>query len=93
MTIDSSGNIGIGTTLPTMPLHIFSNLGYGSGAKALTLTNTVTPYTSAGAGGMLVDWDGGGGIYMSDSTTGFTENLRFMGSWGLAQCVLCRSFH
>lgn len=79
MTIDSSGNIGIGTTLPTMPVHIYSNLGYGSGAKALTLTNTLTPYTSAGAGGMLVDWDGGGGIYMSDSTAGLHGKYEIYG--------------
>jgi hypothetical protein len=64
------GSVGIGTPAPVVPLHVYSSLAYGVGPKALTVTNVASPSTGAGAGGMLVDWNGGGGVYMSDSTAG-----------------------
>jgi hypothetical protein len=57
MRITTGGNVGIGTTGPMS-------------SKLLTVSNIASPTTTAGANGILVDINGGGGVYMSDSTAG-----------------------
>ena len=52
MTVTSTGNVGIGTTAPTAPLHIY-------GASAADVYETIGPATGAGTDGLNVGYGGG----------------------------------
>jgi hypothetical protein len=58
-----NANVGVGTTTPGSKLTVGATNGLAG--KLLTVSDRATPATGAGANGILVDINGGGGIYMT----------------------------
>jgi hypothetical protein len=87
MRIDSSGNVGIGTSSPTQKLHVVS-----SGDRTLKVTSaTDTPavFTSSGSANAYLQLSGSADVYLGSVagaftvTTGGTEKARIDASGNL----------
>ncbi len=67
LTILGNGNLGIGTASPNSPLQISNTTAT---TKFIRVGTNSNPSTTANAGGIVVDVNGGGGVYMGDSANG-----------------------
>jgi hypothetical protein len=70
MRIDSSGNVGIGTSSPAMPVHVVKNWVSG---KATIGVQTITSFASGGTAGVgFFDSDGTRGGYLNSTSGAMT---------------------
>jgi hypothetical protein len=82
ITVLKGGNVGVGTASPGSKLTVGNTNGFSS--KLLTVSDRTSPSTNAGANGILVDINGGGGIYMTgDAGTVQGKYEAFGGALGI----------
>jgi hypothetical protein len=67
LTLSSNGNLAIGGARTNSPLQIYNAT---AGTKFIKIGNVIDPSTTANAAGIVVDVNGGGGVFMGDSTNG-----------------------
>ena len=82
MMIDSTGNVGIGTTAPNRLLTVAGAAGLGLGSELLTnntFTSNITPWSSASFGGGTTSggsWNAGGWADFAWTVGGTNEQIR-----------------
>lgn len=79
MRIDSSGNVGIGTSSPTSPIHVQKSTG--SGGVAIAQFRDESP--TSGGNGLLVDVTNTPNTYVADFRIGNSSNVRIDSSGNL----------
>ena len=76
-SIIAGGNSGFGTGSYTPVSKLVVGNSPGVSSKLLTVSDMASPLNSAGANGILVSIEGGGGIYMSSGVTGGSVTAKY----------------